>query len=279
MSQSDTKNLQKVMGGLDASDIISIMERLHAAAVSGQLQMTPRDPQSKQAIEAVIKVLETDRAKLDALLHGFTELYSGTALSPAGPAPNGSDIPKGGAPPGAKAPIQTASETEKAAPAPKHQYYRCPVCEMWAKPGVSHRHNEEEARAEDCFNGFFAEELDIIHGPEGWEKIDPPTGQQASKPEKGFAEDSHIDDDPEQFGLRHNSKLYRVYMIAKELLTKNDSFHIDTFIEAMAKAQMFIGVQNRRANAANFLSKLKARGLLDSDNRGFWFLPRKKAAK
>src|SRR5438874_12481237 len=89
MSQSDTKSLQTILEGLDTTDIMSIMERLHAAVASGQLKMSEAsDPQSKQAIlQAAIGLLEADRAKLDALLGAFREFYSGTAL------PNGSDAP------------------------------------------------------------------------------------------------------------------------------------------------------------------------------------------
>ena len=278
MSQSDIKSLQTLMERLDAADIISIMERLHAAAVSGQFNMSAlTDPETKRPdLEPVIDWLEGLESRV-GVVKGFLKGLNGVPFditTPPSSDTHGSDARQSHAPAQAKAPSHTTPASFI-----RHQYYQCPTCEMWAKPGVSHRCSEDEGRAGDCFNGFFAEELDIIHGPEGWEKIDPPTGLQVSEPEKTSAEEVDAEDDLERLGLRPNSKLHRVYMIAKELLAKNDSFHIDAIIEPMAKAQMFIGVQNRRANAANFLSKLKARNLLDSDNRGFWFLPRKKAAK
>lgn len=317
MSPSDTKSLQTLLEGLDAADIISIMERLHAAAASGQWNMSEAsDPQSKQAIfQAAIGLLEDDLAKRGAVVRAFRELYSGTALSSSeATIPNGLDT-SGGAPPSAnaptqaetpsgdvtapaeaisgyaKAPTRAASNTFSAVPAP---YYFCDKCEFWVKPGMSHTCTAA-GPTEDCFNAFHNEELDVIHGPDGWEEIDPPepaelpdaasphTGGQVKETrtsiENGEALLEEEDSEAREDLLRHNSKLDRVYKMVKDLIETNGPMHIDGMLGPASKRGLFLGVQNQRSNLANFLSKLKGRGLLISDNRGFWSLPKGKAAE
>jgi len=316
MSQPDTKYLRTLIKGLDRLDIISIMERLHAAAASGQLKMNEaRDPQSRQAIvQAAMGLLEEDRAKLDVLLGAFKELYSGTASSSsASLIPNGSDVP-GGAPKDAQSPRQAVSSEAntpaevatsdaklptQAAPdgvlAALPQYFLCDTCEFFVKPGVSHTCTKD-GPASDCYNTFHEEELDIIHGAGGWEEVDPsdidkagaadgPTShdkvpghhiQVPIQKRKVSLEEESDTESPEDI-LRPSSKLERVYKLIKELIETNGPQHIDNMLEPARKRQLFLGVQSPRANLANFLSKLKARGLLASDNRGFWSFPEKKA--
>jgi len=301
MSQPDTKSLRTIMEGLDEADRISIMEWLHAAAASGQSKMNEaRDPQSKQAIfQAAIGLLEADRAKLDALLGAFKELYSGAAPS-SSPAivPNGSDAPGDAMsvaepPPqagsadadaptevatsDAQSPTQTAPGVVMATRVP---YYFCDTCELWVKPTVSHTCTED-GLAEGCYNGFDGQELDIIHTPDGWKEIDPPEimsegvavqNTHAEVVETGVTkQDDEVE--PLENSLRPHSKLERVYKMVKELIEASGPQHIDDLLEPALKRQLFLGVQNARANLANFLSKLKRKGLLSSDNRGYWSLP------
>jgi hypothetical protein len=271
------------------------MERLHAAAASGQLKMSePRDPQARKAIfQAAVGLLEEDRAKLDVVLGALKEMVNGVYSETTPPLsapiiPDGSNAPPPTAPAGAEAPGQAVTGAARTA---LPQYYLCDTCDLWIKPGLSHTCTEDGV-AKDCYNGFNDEELNIIHGSDGWEEIDRPADQHVltveskhvsqqipinKENEENNAEDG--DDNAYDLGIRPGSKLDKVYKLSRELIEKNGPTHIDDMLEPAAKGQFFFGVQNRRANLANFLSKLKRKGLLASDNRGYWFLPQRKAGK
>lgn len=299
MCQPDTKFLRTIMEGLDGADIISIMERLHAAVASGQLRMDEaKNTQSKQAIfQAAIGLLEADRAKLDAVLGAFKEIYSPNGSDSSGgapkdptpaPAASGEAITSVGAPSSEPKSFASAGSGQAFPPASQKlpQYYLCDTCDLWVKPTVSHTCTED-GLTEDCYNGFAEEELDIIHTRDGWEEIDPPETQNANA--NGLANSNQKtevpvqkteiardeDDDSLADLLRPGSKLERVYKMVKELIETSGPQHLADMIEPARKRQLFVGVQNTKANLANFLSKLKARRLLVSDNRGFWSLPNK----
>jgi hypothetical protein len=77
-------------------------------------------------------------------------------------------------------------------------------------------------------------------------------------------------------GLRQGSKNYRVYKAAERLLQGNGTMHVDQLLESIQASEpsLFGSVKDARMNLGNLLSLLKSRGLLVSDHRGNWSLPK-----
>jgi hypothetical protein len=161
----------------------------------------------------------------------------------------------------------------------KEGYYRCRECQFcfYKKEGL------EQHKCREHPNSLEDEDLDAIHGKDGWEviaEVDPPADEspnparieRLAQPEPVQAEPLQLSRTflPRAHGLRPNSKRDRVFQFLKESLGSRESMHVDEILEQIRLIDDFKDM--KRTTLFNILSQLKSKGLLVSDNRGNWAL-------
>lgn len=166
----------------------------------------------------------------------------------------------------------------------KHLLHICPDCALAVFPDTPH----------DCKtagNGFTEADLDRLVGPDGY-RLRWPDGSlehdnEGIDPEPDTARVSAAASElalvaaPRPLGMREGSKKHRIYMATRKLLEANGPMHLDDLLERVCEMLpgVFSGVKDRRTNFANILSALRSKRLIESDNRGNYSLPHKKAAE
>jgi hypothetical protein len=184
----------------------------------------------------------------------------------------------------------TPTGTPKVVRPNKRGYYECSECRSPRYASMPHR-------CGDYPNNLFKEDLNEIHKEEGWEVIgmldpDPPVDSKTGLPQETTldnrpaqvepaqiepAQDKSVQPKPDPLflprahSLRPGAKRDRAYQFLRELLAaRGVDMHVDQILERIQLLDDFKGM--KRTTLFNILSKLKSKGLLVSDNRGFWAL-------
>ena len=159
----------------------------------------------------------------------------------------------------------SAAQIDPASPGqPKPGFPTCPECGTLYGPHARHICYRE--------NQIDPNDLDAIFGNDGWIDL------QAAQPD----EPTPIlvpQSEPRPLGMREGSKKHRVYEATRKLLEQNGPMHIDAMLEGVKALGVFEAVKDPRINFANILSALRSKGLVESDNRGNYSLPNRKAAE